>query len=428
MGLGLTKFVPIIVYFAVYIIIFIAALHRVEFGLLFLIPLTPWQSIWYKLWIFPLGTRLIDLIMASLLIGWYLQNKNNLLESSNIYKPLVYLFIVTFLGLFINANSFPLDINNPYFKFWKNFIYMPLLLIITYNTLTKEKYILCLVYLMALSMLANDFYFYTTFKWYNSEHFYHQMRISTFKDLGPNEMASFTTQGTVFLIPLLFVSRIPPFYKILIAVVILGNLYQILYSFSRGAYLAFFSSFLIFSFLKKRSLFFILIIFLLSWQILLPNAVVERIKMTEKQEGQLDHASAVRIEVWKEGLHEFLSNPLGKGFAKFRTLGMGDTGHRDAHNILVKIFVELGIQGFIVLLYLYYISLKDGFRLFKLAKDELYSSIGLGFMLCTISNFICNFFGQDWLLFNVTTYYWVFWAITLRLLKLNKKYVNSPSY
>lgn len=412
MGLGLTHYIPFIVYICAFVVIFLTIFYRVEYGLFFLVPLIPLQPIWFKLFEYPLGKDLLDFLIIALLIGWFIRKKQNSEKTPNFF-PIFLLIIISFSGLFIGANEFSLNLDNPYFRFWKNFIIMPILYLITFNNIREEKYIKILIFLMTLSMLANDFYFRNTFEWFKSEHFYQKGRISTFEDLGPNEMASFVSQGTILLLGIWLTYK-HKWSRYWIGFVILANFYVILYSYSRGSYLAVLAACIFLGLIKERRILFALLLVIVLWTSILPNSVVERINMTQNEQGELDHASQVRIDVWYEGLNSFAQNPLGIGFAHYQSLGFGDTGKRDAHNMFVKMIVELGIQGLSIYILLYLLGIRSGWNLYRTADNGLFKGLGLGFIACIIANIVCNLFGQDWMLFSVTTYYWVFWALVER--------------
>jgi len=271
--------------------------------------------------------------------------------------------------------------------------------------------------LMAFSMLAIDFNFHSTFEFYKSDHYAHSDRISTFEDLGPNEMASFATQGTMMLFGILLVYK-HRWARYFIGLVILANSYVILYSYSRGSYFAVSVAVILLGLIKERRILIAVALFGFLWSAVLPSSVVERITMTQQGAGELDHASQVRVDVWNFGIDNFIQNPLGIGFAKFRDLGFGSSENNgrayDAHNMYVKILTELGVQGLFVFIALYFLSLKSGWNLFKFSSDPFLSGLGLGFVGCVIGNMICNCFGQDWMLFPITSYYWIFWALVER--------------
>ncbi len=413
LGLGLTQYVPLAVYIGFFGVIFLSLLFRTSLGLLFLIPLVPQQVIWAKLWDYPLGHHLI-LIMVLILLVFIMIQKDEDVPRRGVFTPAVLLIIITFMGLFIGSSSFPLTLENKFFRIWINFVIMPLLFLLVYKGVRDKGEIRLIVYLMALSMLANFFHFRSTFMWFSAEHYEHTLRISTFKDLGPNEMASLVVQATMIFAAIFFAYK-KLWSRLFLGVVILGNLYVILYSYSRAGYLALFTGLLFIGLARKSAaLIILLLVVLVSWSTVLPTSVVERLQMTVQEDNELDHASAIRLEVWKEGLSTFASNPLGAGFSKYRTLGLGEARARDAHNMSVKMLVEMGIPGLAIYLLLYIWSFKSGWRLFGAAADDFGRGLGLALMACVIVNFICNMFGQDWTLLSVTSNYWVLWALSER--------------
>jgi len=417
LGLGLTQYVPFAVYLGIFVALFLSLFYKTSLGLLFLVPLIPQQVVWGKLWDYPLGQHLILIMTIIFLFCTLLQKQDDVIRKG-VFTPAILLIIITFIGLFIGSSSFPLTLDNGYFKIWVNFVIMPLLFIVVYKGIHEGWEMRLIVFLMALSMFANYFYFKSSFMWFSSEHYEHTMRVSTFKDLGPNEMASMVVQGTIIFSAIFFVYK--KFWsRLFMGLVILGNFYVILYSYSRAGYLALFTGLVFIGILRKNIiLLLVLIAVLMSWSRVLPPSVVERLQMTVQQDDELDHASAIRLVVWKEGLSTFASNPMGAGFAKYRSLGLGEARARDAHNMIVKMLVEMGIPGVAIYLLIYIWSFKSGWRLFRTAPDEFRRALGLALMGCVLANFISNMFGQDWTLLSVTSNYWVLWALAERSLAM----------
>jgi O-antigen ligase len=412
MGLGLTQYIPFFVYIGVFAAVFVSLSYRLDLGLYFLIPLSPLQSIWFKLWDYPLGTNLIDILIlafiAALIIkrGQYPGGVKNFL-------PLLFLIVISFVGLFQGGAGSVFSAESPYLRVWKNFALLPLLYMITFLCIREERQMKVLIALMAFAMLANVFYFRSTFVFFSGAHYEHTMRISTFNDLGPNEMASFVAQGTAILTGIVLMLR-HRWGRLLLAVVALANFYVIIYSFSRAAYLAVSASILFLALVRGHRLIIVLLLLSVFWKNVLPNAVVERIQMTQGEESELDHASQVRVDVWKDGVNTFIHNPLGVGFGRYRDLGFGDTGKRDAHNMYVKMLVETGAQGLAVYLLVLGLAARSGWVLYRSGASDFARGLGLGLVGCIIVSVICNFFGQDWVLFFVSSYYWVVWAMVER--------------
>ncbi len=410
MGLGLSQYIPYFIYIGVFVAVLLS-LVRIEYGLFFLIPLAPLEGLWVKMWDWPLGTHLIDILVIAMLIGWFIKRKENFFEKSRLNWPIFFLLLITFVGVLIGS-GISLDTKNIYYlAFWKNFALMPLIYLITFNNIQKGKDIKILIYLMALSMIVNYFHFHSNV--HDIIHFNSLDRISSFTDLGPNETAAFAAQGAMFFFGLWLMYK-NIWSRLLLGAVFLANFYVVIYSYSRSGYLAVASAFLFLGLLKNRIILIVLILLLVFWKTVLPVSVIERIEMTHNEETELDHSSQLRIDIWREGLSEFAENPLGAGFNKSRALGFGESGHMDAHNMFVKMLIELGVPGLSLFVLLYLLALKSGWQLYKIGENTFSQGLGLGFVACVLTNIITNCFGQNWLFFNVSIYYWVFLALVER--------------
>jgi O-antigen ligase len=88
----------------------------------------------------------------------------------------------------------------------------------------------------------------------------------------------------------------------------------LMYSLSRGGYVAMLAGWLFLGLAKKRWMLVALIAFVFTWTALVPNAVRERVTMTYET-GGLDHSSETRITLWQDAMQVFDSNiVLGSGF------------------------------------------------------------------------------------------------------------------
>jgi len=149
--------------------------------------------------------------------------------------------------------------------------------------------------------------------------------------------------------------------------------------------------------MQDRKLLLILGVFLLTWQTVVPTAVRERVTMTKDSYGQLESSSQSRIDLWKESWDSFVRRPIvGNGFATFQYGQHVVADLKDTHNLFVKVMVETGIVGVILVFFLLEQTLALGFRLFRHATDPLYQGIGLGLVLAMCSSIVGNCFGDRW--------------------------------
>jgi O-antigen ligase len=234
---------------------------------------------------------------------------------------------------------------------------------------------------------------------------------STFAWLGVNEVAGFYAAYTFIVLGVfsLVKQKIP---KMILGVLAGTNTYVLLFLFSRGAYAAFFAGACVFSILRKKWLLIPLFIIAISWKTLLPEQVVERIEHTRTEEGELDRSSERRIVMWEQSMQLFMGSPfIGSGFNTIGYLGfvLGDT-----HNIYVKFLAEQGIIGTLLLLMVFIFALRSGWRLYHKARDGFLKGLGLGFLVCVVSLFIANMFGDRWTYFQVGAFFWAYLAMVER--------------
>jgi len=300
------------------------------------------------------------------------------------------------------------------------------------------------VWVVVFSLFLTDIYFYREFRWYKTYHYTHAMRVSgPFVYLGPNELGAFFAQYGVLLLALLFY---PAGYlkKLFFGIVFGFNFYCLMYSFSRAGYLAFPIGVAFILFLKSKKLLILLIVLIVMLFLapkllpvkLLPVSVIERIEMTtlseeekikrmDKQGGdkepEFDPSAEGRFDLWDSALEMFKQNPLfGAGYRSFSYIH-----HIDTHNNFLKILAELGIIGFLIYLYLYYLAFRSGWQLYRNAKDSFLKNLGLGFAGCVIANMVVNVTHDNWSYINLMGFYWIIWGLVVRSNMQIEKKMNA---
>jgi O-antigen ligase len=108
-------------------------------------------------------------------------------------------------------------------------------------------------------------------------------------------------------------------------------------------------------------------------------------------------------------------HPLGLGFAQFheeiRHYVRSDDRVLDAHNYYLLALAEFGFPGFIVLLYVLYRMLGNGWALARHGPDHFTRSLGLGVWAGLIAALFVNCFGSRLMDIQVSTYLWVLSAV-----------------
>jgi O-antigen ligase len=86
---------------------------------------------------------------------------------------------------------------------------------------------------------------------------------------------------------------------------------------------------------------------------------------------------------------------------------------KDTHNWYVKVMVETGIIGLVIVMVMLGQMVALAYRLFKKAEDPLYRGLGLGLLLAICSCIIANFFGDRWTYLEITGPLWVLVGVAL---------------
>ena len=422
MGLGIVAaikpVVPISIIVVSVFLILRAMAGKLEWTLMFIIMLLPLRNVVEKLHGYPFGKDLVDIIFIGMVIGLFIQSlakKDKIFEKSPVNVISIVLVMYTFISLikgsiYLNQYSI-LSAVDPRVQIWKNYCLLPLLYIITLNTVKDKKWVWNTVFIMCFTILLMDHYMVDQVSWFHSIESRTKIK-GTFVYLGPNEVAAFYNQYTIILMSLFFAMK-RGWKKLVLMGIIIVNLYSILFLFSRAAYLALAIGLFFLFAVRKKVLLVPLVIAVVMWQAFLPQQVQERIEMTTGEYGELDVSSERRIMVWQNSMDLFFESPItGVGFGVFPYMGfnLGDT-----HNIYLKILAEQGLVGIIIFLILLFIFFVQGIKLFTGGDDPMSKALGLGFAIAVIVLAVNNMFGDRWTYMEVSCYLWVFAALVTRL-------------
>jgi len=408
---------PGIIYAVTFFLILRALMGKTEWLLMSLIVLLPLRNVIEKLHVLPLGKDFLDILFFILILGTLVrkvQSKSAIISRSPISTVALimisYMFVSLFIGSSYLGNDVIFDISDTRVQAWKNFCLMPILFLITLNTVNDKKWVWRTVLIMCVTMAVMDTYLVRQISWFSNI----ESRVKihgTFVYLGPNEVSAFYNQYTILLLGLFF-SMKKSFTKINLLGLILINLFCVLFLFSRAAYLGLaVGMFFIFS-IKNKKLLIPLLLVIIYWQVALPQKVQERILETTNAYGELDESSEARLIIWQNAIDLFYENPIaGVGFGVFSKLGfrLGDT-----HNIYVKILAEQGVVGLFMFLLLLFVLFFRGIKLFWGGNDNLSKGMGLGFSISIITLMVNNMFGDRWSYLELSSFLWVFAALVER--------------
>lgn len=284
LGFGFSHYIPYAVYFLWWIVVCIS-LFKCEIGIMFLIPLLPFQNLFDKLQDFAFGKDLIDILLISIMLGWLtrlVSKKDKILTHTLFNLPIFVLTVITYIGLWRGSYFLGIDIpvhaSDPRVEYWKNYMIIFLIYFIVVNNIKTKKQLLILAMLMCFSILVMNRWFYSSYQWIKNIDFSYKQRMNL-GYLGPNELAAFFGHNLFVLLGLFYFDKLK-IRKYFLLVGVLISLYSVLHSFSRGVYLGVLVGFIVFALIENKKFLIPIVIFLIFWKSLLPISVVERIDMT----------------------------------------------------------------------------------------------------------------------------------------------------
>jgi O-antigen ligase len=199
------------------------------------------------------------------------------------------------------------------------------------------------------------------------------------------------------------------------------SLHPLFYSYSRGAWAAAVVGLFVFGLLRARILLVGLVALALTWQAVLPETVVERVQMTEQEDGQLEDSAAERVYLWQHAWQVFTDNPvIGVGFTGFRMIrSAGGFQLTDPHNFYMKVAADFGAVGLVAFGLLLLSALLSGWRLYRIGRSDFHRALGLGFLGCTSAMMVSNVFGDRFSYFALNAYFFLLWGMVDRAIRLS---------
>jgi len=408
-----------IAYIGFWIMCIVSLTGRPLLGLYYMIPFLPYRTLRDHFLDFPLGGNMLTILVVAVIIGALLKGKS--IPKSSLYTIWlvfgVYLYLSMWFGTALGNAPPPLWLGDVNFETWKDYMLIPLVFIAAGMVIEDRKAVRTVVLITAVSLLAIDRSCLLESMSRSWGSFDENKRDTGPLAYGSNQTAAFLAQFAMFFWGFVqFVQRkkLRLIFYGLVALTIFADLY----TFSRGSYAALLVSIVVLGFLKDRKLIVIAAVFLFTWQAIVPTAVRERVEMTQNSNGQLEISAQERVNLWEAAEQSIISSPvLGIGFATYQ-IGNHVDGLKDTHNWYVKVMVETGIIGMIIVLAMLQQVLAVAYRLFKRAEDPLYRGLGLGLFVAMCSCIVANFFGDRWTYLEITGILWVLVAAAIRALQL----------
>ena len=249
------------------------------------------------------------------------------------------------------------------------------------STIKDVKQIKIVVLLMCVAVFLVDKGFYGNMSGRDLSHFSYEVR-----DGGPlgyagvNGVATFEAELMLFCHGIGRLSRRKR-WKLAAWGLLVFSGYCLLFSFSREAYAGILVGAFLLGLMKQRWLLLALLVFLISWQSLVPTSVQERVLMTyDTNEQALDTSAQDRVTIWNDAMNLFQQNPaVGIGFDTYKYLHRV-TIYTDTHNYFLKVMVETGVVGLLFFFMAAHEDVMDGLPALPYSGRSFPEISGTGFL------------------------------------------------
>lgn len=420
--------VPLTFYVATIAVFAASAFWRPQIGVYYLAFFLPLENVRYYLHAYPFGEKFVDFVLLGVFIGIFSRRNGAGWTPTPLTTTLAVwgamLYVSLWGGSFYLNYSWPLFISDPRVSEWKNYVEFFLFFFAATGAIRTRRQIVALLLTMGFCFLMVNRAFYGTMSGRDLSSFSYGARDSgPLGAAGENGLAAFEASCLLFLIVLLgcgFKRAV----KLGITGLICIGIYCLLFTFSRGGYVAFVVGLTFIGIINQRKLLVLVVALLIGWQTLLPISVQQRILMTyDESDGasNLDSSAQTRVDLWQDAEKLIRAHPVfGTGFQTYAY--MGRVGQfRDTHNYYVKIMLETGAAGLLLFLFLLWRMFALGYRLYRRADDPLLSGLGLGFAALMVGMVFANCFGDRWSYFQVDGWMWLLLGAVVRGLILVEK-------
>jgi O-antigen ligase len=430
MHFGLEQYVGIVLYLSAIGAFLLTIFWKPIVGIYYLVPLIPLQTIRYRLNAFPLGASVVGLMLLAIALG--LKRQGRPLLPKTFWTKLLCIYIVfTFLSLWYGAfylrSSLPLP-GDVRFANWQEYITLPVMLLLVAALEPNPRQIKTLVILMCLATLALDHNFWNVVSDRDFSSYSVDLREgSSMGYAGSNGLAAFEAQVVAFLLALAAFER-GLWLRIGYYALAFFSAMCLMYSLSRGGYVALLVGLLFMGLVKQRKLLLGLILFVCVWTSIVPPAVQQRVRMSySEQTGTVDNSAETRLVLWKDAMDLFYTSPVwGTGYNTYaymhrerRTDGWSGY-YADTHNIYMKVLVETGASGLVLFLWLLLTTFAAGYRLFRVAKNDYFAALGLGLAGWVLCAATASAFGDRWTFLQINGFMWILGGLVAQAWKLER--------
>jgi O-antigen ligase len=241
----------------------------------------------------------------------------------------------------------------------------------------------------------------------------------------PNLWGGFLAMYAFFFIAVLVVLPLSKKAKLMLLAATCVVLVNLVYSLSRGAWLAFVVAAVFLATAKARRLVVPLALIGMLLSVWMPDVAVERFEsgMQDEYDPSLLVAedaeamdAAARIKQWRNFLPMLLESPVfGTGFDTYANeyfrAGLGPRP-KSAHSSVIEIGIEQGIPGLVFYSWILIAAYGAATRVYRDAAHPVDRALALGLLGATVCLFLLDLTGTRFRNGNLMAYYWILAGMT----------------
>ncbi len=241
----------------------------------------------------------------------------------------------------------------------------------------------------------------------------------------PNTFGGFLALMTIILTPVVLSGKLPFRLRLIVAGGLGISLVGLLFSFSRGAWVATLGGFAMLSLLRGAKGLVVMIVLAMTATAWMPQAVLDRYEYTVRdrqtstgETTDFDNSTETRLRRWRAVPGIFFASPVyGHGYRSFGAQYgvINDSGRNTGpHSCITEFMVEQGMIGMISYLWIVWIVFWTSYQLRRITDDPFLVAIATGVAAATPALGLLDLSGRRFLSGGLMVAWWLLAAGTTR--------------
>ena len=374
---------------------------------------------------------ILVLVLVLFFIAGFLASGRKKIEKPPLFLPILLLLSAGFVSVLVNWIVGTLGIERGFFYFLKEIEFFVIYFFVFYSLKNIDFAKLIVKIWFALTALNVGYVIYQMISGFQ----YGEYGTAAICEWGVFPTGSFFLLLFIFLFNIFlyyfFNLDISNFKKYSLGALSISPILGVFGSASKTVFLAFilaFSLTIFFWFLKEKIkknniflAFLILLFVIFSFFI-----VLKKVTVSKRLISDISSSTKFQKNLQRERI-SVIDNNLEKIEKKLRIdyyiylTGQGVGSVSEVHNQYLRNFIEIGIAGSIIFLFLIFDIIKKSWYGFTKGRDNFSVGLSIGLFVATIAMLFCSLATEPFIVVKPSEVYWFFAAITMAVLAINRK-------